>query len=61
SGKLAAPDSPDKRLEVFVSGTEPKETISGQNNPPAATQTDQAERQAEKKSWWSNFKRWWME
>ncbi|EHS59901.1 membrane carboxypeptidase/penicillin-binding protein, partial [Paenibacillus sp. Aloe-11] len=47
--------------EVFVSGTEPKETLSGQNNPPAATQTDQAEQQAEKKSWWSNFKRWWME
>ncbi|AOK90740.1 transglycosylase domain-containing protein [Paenibacillus polymyxa] len=61
SGKLAAPDSPDKRLEVFVSGTEPKETLSGQDNPPASTPTDQAERQAEKKSWWGNFKRWWMD
>lgn len=63
SGKLAAGDCPNKRLETFLSGTEPTEVCGA----PAATDengqgtgasgTDAAGR----KSWWADLKRWWTD
>ncbi|MWV47630.1 PBP1A family penicillin-binding protein [Paenibacillus sp. HJL G12] len=56
SGKLASADCPDKKLEVFIAGTEPTEYCSlhgGEQKQPAANSGNPEER-----SWWSHFKRW---
>ena len=63
SGKLAKKDCPAKSLEVFIQGTEPTEycddhgSSSDDKKPvnPADTQKQ------EEHSWWSDFKRWWVE
>ncbi|GGG86842.1 transglycosylase domain-containing protein [Paenibacillus radicis (ex Gao et al. 2016)] len=64
SGKLAAATCPNKRLESFVSGTEPVE-VCGQ---PADSGADTgaggaagAPSDADKKSWWNDLKRWWKD
>lgn len=59
TGKLAGPDCPNPRAEVFVQGTEPVEICllhqlqdSG-HEPPAQPDPD--------RSWWEDVKRWWNE
>ncbi|MDR0270193.1 PBP1A family penicillin-binding protein [Paenibacillus sp.] len=55
TGKLATDDCPDKRLEVFVAGTEPTEYCAihgGRQNSPEGNDN------SGKRSWWSSFKRW---
>ncbi|MEO3946097.1 PBP1A family penicillin-binding protein [Gorillibacterium sp. CAU 1737] len=51
--KLANQGCADSRLEVFVSGTEPKEFCS---EAPALPTPSPAQN---KGSWWQDFKRWW--
>lgn len=60
TGKLADADCPDKSLEVFIKGTEPTEYCDAHGGkqktaPPADTV------KPEERSWWSDFKRWWIE
>ncbi|MNW43354.1 Penicillin-binding protein 2D [compost metagenome] len=61
SGKLATADCPDKKLEVFVQGTEPTEYCSehGEGEPPPEPLP--VKEKAESRSWWSDLKRWWMD
>ncbi len=63
SGKLASAQCPNKQLEVFVSGTEPKETCDGHGGEPLVPEPAGTTeiRHEEKRSWWSDFKRWWMD
>ncbi|MCJ8015175.1 PBP1A family penicillin-binding protein [Paenibacillus sp. KQZ6P-2] len=56
SGKLATADCPDKKLEVFIAGTEPTEYCSlhgGEKKQP-----DEQTGNPEEHSWWGDFKRW---
>ena len=58
TGKIASEGCPNARLEVFVKGTEPTETCTGQAaqpdmNPPAE--------QKQHRSWWEQLKRWWTD
>lgn len=60
SGKLATADCPDKKLEVFVAGTEPTEYCSlhgGENKHPSGENGGNPEEH----SWWSGFKRWFKQ
>ncbi|WP_223069337.1 transglycosylase domain-containing protein [Paenibacillus caui] len=59
SGKLATASCGEKELEVFISGTEPTETCGGESKPepPSAPEAQKEER----RSWWKDLKRWWME
>ncbi|MNI41929.1 Penicillin-binding protein 2D [compost metagenome] len=61
SGKLATADCPDKKLEVFVQGTEPTEYCleHGEGEPPPEPLP--VKEKAESRSWWSDLKRWWMD
>ncbi|MBB3114663.1 1A family penicillin-binding protein [Paenibacillus phyllosphaerae] len=59
SGKLAADTCPNKRLESFVSGTEPKEVCGEHSDKAASSQQDPAKEAS--KSWWSQLKRWWTD
>lgn len=59
TGKLAAADCPDSRLEAFVKGTEPTEYCSEHGG---AQMSDEADEVKEKKrSWWEDLKRWWAD
>lgn len=60
SGKLATADCPNKKLEVFIQGTEPTEFCSAHNSnepPPEPISTSD---KPESKSWWKDLKNWWM-
>lgn len=59
TGLLATEDCPDKKLEVFIQGTEPTETCSehGEKQPEPLPVEDKEE----SRSWWSDLKRWWMD
>mgnify|MGYP000047143287 CR=1 FL=1 len=60
SGKLAGPDCPDPRAEVFVLGTEPTEICllhpSQQTVPDAPAEQPDPDR-----SWWEDVRRWWSD
>lgn len=62
SGLLATADCPDKQLEVFIEGTEPKEVCAehgqGKGEP---VQPLPVKEKPESHSWWSDLKRWWMD
>lgn len=67
SGLLATPDCPEKKLEAFISGTEPTEYCSlhgtGETGSPAGTggsSSDKADPEKEDRSLWNSIKRWWM-
>lgn len=61
SGKLATSDCPNKRLEVFIQGTEPTETCSAHSQEEQSTeQLPAVEPKEENRSWWGDLKRWWM-
>ncbi|GAB6992613.1 transglycosylase domain-containing protein [Paenibacillus pini] len=57
TGKLATANCPEKKLEVFIQGTEPTEycTIHGADLKDPATPSGNTE---DKRGWWSDFKRW---
>ncbi|AZS13132.1 transglycosylase domain-containing protein [Paenibacillus lutimineralis] len=60
TGKLATADCPNKKLEVFIQGTEPTEFCSAHSSnepPPEPIPTSE---KPESKSWWKDLKRWWM-
>ncbi|NMO97906.1 transglycosylase domain-containing protein [Paenibacillus lemnae] len=64
TGKLAGADCPDKSLEVFLKGTEPAEYCQhgGDEEHPAAESAETKDtHKQEEHSWWSDFKRWWVE
>ncbi|MNJ48626.1 Penicillin-binding protein 2D [compost metagenome] len=59
TGKLATEDCPNKKLEVFIEGTEPTEICEthGHKEPEPIPVEDKTEN----RSWWSDLKRWWMD
>jgi membrane carboxypeptidase/penicillin-binding protein len=59
SGKLAESSCPHKRLETFISGTEPTE-VCGE---PAGAGNNESEGSgaAGRRSWWNDLKRWWTD
>lgn len=59
SGKLAEGSCPNRRLEAFLSGSEPTEVCG---EPAAAGEggTDKDGKNG-KGSWWSDLKRWWTD
>ncbi|QAY67364.1 transglycosylase domain-containing protein [Paenibacillus protaetiae] len=59
SGKLAAEDCPNRRLEAFVQGTEPTEVCgSASSSGTGDSGTDEA-RESQKRTWWNQLKNWW--
>lgn len=62
SGKLAAATCPSRRMETFVSGTEPIE-VCGEAAPnteePAVDDGDAGSEAG--KHWWNDLKRWWKD
>ncbi|NQX49759.1 PBP1A family penicillin-binding protein [Paenibacillus tritici] len=65
SGKLATADCPEKKLETFISGTEPTEycdqhSTGGTGSPAGDNSPDAADPAKEDHSLWNNIKRWWM-
>ncbi|MEW9104323.1 transglycosylase domain-containing protein [Paenibacillus sp.] len=64
TGKLAGDNCPNKRLETFVSGTEPTEWCELHVQSPAEPRKNEEKRptkELEKRSWWQHLKRWWSE
>lgn len=66
TGLLAGPDCPVKTLEVFIEGTEPTEYCSehhsgDESEERHAEDPAKATQKQEERSWWSDFKRWWVE
>lgn len=63
TGMLAGDNCPNKRLETFVSGTEPTAWCNlhphSQKEPLKAGEEKPQIKEAEKRSWWQHFKRWW--
>jgi len=64
TGRLAAASCPDKRLETFLTGTEPPPTdICGSDSPNDESGSKAGNQEQVKKekgrSWWSDLKRWW--
>ncbi|CQR51257.1 transglycosylase domain-containing protein [Paenibacillus riograndensis] len=65
SGKLATAACPEKVLETFISGTEPKEYCDqhgagGAVSPPDGSGEPPAEDIKEEHSLWKDIKRWWL-
>jgi len=63
SGKLAESSCPQRRLETFISGTEPTDVCgepasAGDKERDAAKDGSNA---AGRRSWWSDIKRWWTD
>lgn len=64
TGKLAGDNCPNKRLETFVSGTEPTEWCELHVQSPTEPRKNEEKRptkELEKRSWWQHLKRWWSE
>ncbi|GGH40643.1 transglycosylase domain-containing protein [Paenibacillus segetis] len=62
SGLLATADCPDKQLEVFIKGTEPKEVCAEHGKGKGeSVQPLPVKEKPESHSWWSDLKRWWMD
>lgn len=61
TGKLATADCPEKKLEVFVRGTEPTEFCEEHGKGKAEPVPVPAKDEKESHSWWSDLKRWWMD
>lgn len=65
SGMLATADCPEKKLETFISGTEPTAYCDQHSSgePGASGSSDPsgpADPVKEEHSLWNNIKRWWM-
>lgn len=61
TGKLATADCPDKKLEVFVQGTEPKEFCPEHGDGVQPEEPLPVQEKPEHRSWWNDLKRWWMD
>lgn len=68
TGQLAGNGCAEKRLEVFMAGTEPTDVCRGTDSDSKDTadnskpdQQSEQVLQEEKHSWWKDFKRWWVE
>lgn len=61
TGKLATADCPDKKLEVFVQGTEPTEFCSAHGDGQQPEEPLPVQEKPEHRSWWNDLKRWWMD
>ncbi|MFB9330687.1 transglycosylase domain-containing protein [Paenibacillus aurantiacus] len=59
TGKLAGEGCPNRRLETFVTGTEPAEVCGAHGDQAASGDADAAKETS--KSWWSQLKRWWTD
>ncbi|WP_219834890.1 transglycosylase domain-containing protein [Paenibacillus sp. R14(2021)] len=59
SGKLAGKTCPARRLETFVSGTQPVEVCGVHGDTAASASGDSDAKAAQSKSWWKQLKRWW--
>jgi len=57
SGKLASASCPHKRLEAFVSGTEPTEVCGAHGDTPMPV--DSSPNSEPDRSWWKQLKNWW--
>jgi len=63
SGKLAESSCPHRRLETFISGTEPTDVCGepvGAGNKDSGTSQD-GSGAAGRRSWWNDLKRWWTD
>lgn len=62
TGLLATQDCPERKLEVFIQGSEPTEFCMehGEAEPQPLPPPTEKER-PESHSWWSDLKRWWMD
>jgi len=65
SGKLATAGCPEKKLETFISGTEPTEYCDqhgdgGKNDPKDEGSPGLPDPSKEDPSLWDDFKRWWL-
>lgn len=61
SGKLAEASCPNRRLESFLSGTEPTEVCGEPAAGDNGSGTDQDRAKAAGHSWWTDLKRWWTD
>lgn len=61
SGKLAEASCPNRRLESFLSGTEPTEVCGKPAAGANGSGTDQDSTKAAGHSWWADLKRWWTD
>jgi 1A family penicillin-binding protein len=63
SGKLAGAGCAHKRLESFVDGTEPTEMCgkSGTGAKADASGSTRAANEQDRRTWWGDLKKWWME
>ncbi|QHW35108.1 PBP1A family penicillin-binding protein [Paenibacillus rhizovicinus] len=59
SGKLAGKSCPNRRLESFVSGTQPVEVCGAHGDTAASANGDSDAQAAQSKTWWKQLKRWW--
>ncbi|SDX86509.1 penicillin-binding protein, 1A family [Paenibacillus sp. CF384] len=59
SGKLAGKSCPDRRLESFVSGTEPVEVCGVHSEGDASGSADEGAQAEQTRHWWKHLKRWW--
>nr|WP_116192460.1 PBP1A family penicillin-binding protein [Paenibacillus taihuensis] len=59
SGKLAGKTCPNRRLETFVSGTQPVEVCGVHGDSPVSPDGNADAKAAQTKAWWKVFKRWW--
>lgn len=61
TGKLATSACPNKQLETFISGTEPKDICDEHGEgEPAESVGSGAKDAGEEHSWWGDLKRWWL-
>lgn len=64
SGKLAADTCKTRRLETFLSGTEPAEVCGAPASAEGSGEGDadkQGAGSAKRRSWWEDLKRWWTD
>ncbi|BBH23175.1 penicillin-binding protein [Paenibacillus baekrokdamisoli] len=59
SGKLAASTCPSKRLESFVSGSQPTEVCGEHKDAPAAADGTGDAQKEQSSTWWNQLRRWW--
>lgn len=60
SGKLAEGSCPNRRLETFLSGTEPT-AVCGESAGEDGSNSAGDGAKAGRRSWWSDLKRWWTD
>ncbi|AZN43529.1 transglycosylase domain-containing protein [Paenibacillus albus] len=59
SGKLAGKTCQNRRLETFVSGTQPTEVCGVHGDSPASPDGNADAKSEQTRAWWKSLKRWW--